>query len=211
MQAKLLADTPISPGSPPLREHPNAITASGPFSSLSPPTSIPALPPSVNPAQPNDTSITSSIILSPKESTEKKRTRAGSASGTGGDNKPKDVFNDLAAQSKKGFNAILQKFGGDKDRDRDDLPVISTLDLEGGSGLQRRGTGARGDPARGMGTMRGVKVKRDADEAGRSCSVFRVVVEPALTMTQTKHTDMPSSISNHFVSGEINCRPLLQR
>ena len=79
-------------------------------------------------------------------------------------------MNDIAAQSKKGFNAIMQKFGGDKN-DREDAGFVvvprSQDEVEGG-GLQRKTTSARGDPSRGMGTMKGVKIKREADEAGEA-------------------------------------------
>lgn len=94
------------------------------------------------------------------------RTRAGSAST---ESKGKEVLNDIAVQGKKGFNAILNRLGGDKgDRERDENGFIIGGSGEGdGSGLQRRST-ARGDPTRGMGTIRGVKVKREADEAGQS-------------------------------------------
>jgi hypothetical protein len=81
------------------------------------------------------------------------------------------VLNDIAHQSKKGFNAIMQKLSGDKDRaDKEEGGYVMVGSSSGdgeGSGLQRRGTG-RGDPTRGMGTMRGVKLKRDADDAGKS-------------------------------------------
>lgn len=186
MQAKLLADSPTSPGTTPLKEHPNAMSvAGGPFAQvMSPPTHTAALPPSSNPALPESSSFTNLQHLHatshPARESDKKhgRLRAGSAS-QGGD-KTKEMFNDIAAQSKKGFNAIMQKLGGDKgDRDReeggfvvigqpqhnDDLAITTGL---GQSGLQRRGTTARGDPSRGMGTMKGVKIKRDADEAGMS-------------------------------------------
>jgi len=78
------------------------------------------------------------------------------------------VLNDIAAQSKKGFNAIMQKFGGDKtEKDDGGFVVVPRGQDEGeGAGLQRKSTSARGDPSRGMGTMKGVKVKREADDAG---------------------------------------------
>lgn len=167
MQAKLLADSPTSPqaGPTPLREHPNAMTMGGKDAyPLSPPSSTAPLPPASNPSQ-----------VTYDAPGEKKhglghghgygRLRAGSASGQGGQ-QAKDVLNDFAAQSKKGFNAFMQKLGGDKgDKDDGGGFVVVTKDNAEGEGLQRRGT-ARGDPARGMGTMRGVKVKREADEAG---------------------------------------------
>jgi hypothetical protein len=80
------------------------------------------------------------------------------------------VLSDLAAQSKKGFNAIMQKLGGDKaEKDREDYVVVGHD--EGSSspaGRPRHGSTSRGDPARGMGTMRGVRIKREADEADKA-------------------------------------------
>lgn len=165
MQAKLLADSPTSPSGTPLREHPNAYHfVGGSTYPLSPPTSSSALPPAANPA---------TAHFEPQAQREERkvagRLRAGSASGQG---QAKEVLNDIAQQSKKGFNAIMQKLGGDKgDREEGGFVVVGKDDADqGATGLQRRGTTARGDPTRGMGTMRGVKVKREADDAGGSLS-----------------------------------------
>ena len=170
MQAKLLADSPVSPVGTPLKEHPNAMS----YSALSPPTSSGPLPPASNPAQ--------EVSFDPatKDQGDKKgRLRSGSATGLGNvDLKGKEMFNDLAQQSKKGFKAMIEKFGGDREHKNDEGFVVvpqggdDTTLSTGGSGLQRRGTGARGDPTRGMGTMRGVKVKREADEAGEVSDGF---------------------------------------
>jgi len=163
MQAKLLADSPTSPSGAPLREHPNAYTfTSGTTYPLSPPTSTSALPPASNPA-------TAQFELLAQREDRKGATgrlRAGSASGQG---QAKEVLSDIAQQSKKGFNAIMQKLGGDKgDREESGFVVVGRDDAEqgGAAGLQRKGTTARGDPTRGMGTMRGVRVKREAEDAG---------------------------------------------
>lgn len=146
----------------------------------------PPLPPSSNPAaagladtpsfnHPQSQSISFASSLNSHTYTLKHNAavlpnRHRSGSGPGG----KDVLNDFATQSKKGFNAIMQKLGGDKgEKEKEgDLVVVGGGNGGGlgdgdggGGGLQRRGT-ARGDPSRGMGTMRGVKVKREADEAG---------------------------------------------
>ena len=174
MQAKLLADPPVSPVSTPLKEHPNAISfpTNNPYGPMSPPSSSAPLPPSANPALPS-----AEVSFDPATKDAEKRHvrhRAGSASGMGGaESKSKEMFNDLAQQSKKGFKAMFEKLGGDKDhRERDDGFVVvppggdDNVVSGSGGGLQRRGTGARGDPSRGMGTMRGVKFKREADEAG---------------------------------------------
>ena len=178
MQAKLLADSPTSPAGTPLREHPNAFTVPPPSTAavMSPPISTGPLPPSSNPAQASDLSVSfsSPTTENPPELKERKlgRLRAGSGSGVGDLQKPKDVFVDLANQGKKGFKAMMEKLGGEREhRERDDSGFVVVP--PGGeeparAGLVRRGSGARGDPTRGMGTMRGVKVKRDADEAGES-------------------------------------------
>ncbi|ORX39052.1 hypothetical protein BD324DRAFT_618344 [Kockovaella imperatae] len=186
MQAKLLADSAnTSPGGTPLREHPNAM--SFPISAFSPPTQSAPLPPSSNPAMP-EVSFDPSTKESERAAPEKRsgRLRAGSGSGLTGsvDIKGKEMLNDLAQQSKKGFKAMMEKFGGDRDHRSnedgfvvippggEDLTTIGGggggVSASGGSGLQRRGTGARGDPTRGMGTLRGVKVKREADEADKA-------------------------------------------
>ncbi len=179
MQAKLLAESSSSsPTSTPVRENPN-VFASLP---ISPPIANPPLPPMSNPAQPPpglaDTPAFASsqvnVPFSPSAREEKKhgssggRTRAGSASVA--EIKGKEVLNDIAVQSKKGFNAIMQRLGGDKgekDKEESGFVVVGSGGDGDGAGIQRRTT-ARGDPARGIGTMRGVKVKREADEAGES-------------------------------------------
>jgi hypothetical protein len=174
LQAKLLADSSTSPLGTPLKEHPNYLT---------PPSGTAALPPSANPAlgladtasflhDRPQISFNPSEKFRERSSTSTGRHRSGSASGGGGgDGKTKEVLNDIAHQSKKGFNAIMQKLSGDKDRaDKEEGGYVMVGSSSGdgeGSGLQRRGTG-RGDPTRGMGTMRGVKLKRDADDAGKS-------------------------------------------
>ena len=167
MQAKLLADSPTSPSSS-LKEHPYGRP-------MSPPTATGAQPPASNPAM---------LSPDPYSQPEKKgnRLRAGSASGAGD---VKEVFTDLAAQSKKGFSAIMQKLGGDKgDKEESGGYFASSHGLGHGGGggslggvtagggvadeLQRRHTVSRGDPARGMGTMKGVRVKREAEEADKA-------------------------------------------
>jgi hypothetical protein len=81
------------------------------------------------------------------------------------------VFQDLAVQSKKGFNAFMQKLGGDKG---DKEPGDSGFVMVGGGGkdddgmgLQRRSTN-RGIHGKGQetGAMRAVRAKREADDAG---------------------------------------------
>ncbi|WWD21112.1 hypothetical protein CI109_105593 [Kwoniella shandongensis] len=174
MQAKLLSSPSPPPGGTPLHDHPFAIPT-GP-SYTSPPTANAPLPPSSNPSFPQGltetTSFTpshsqsSSMAFSPSQREEKKhgnRLRASSASGN--DSKPKDVLNDIAAQSKKGFSAFMQKLGGDRDKEGHDFHGLVTSESD--SNLQRRGT-ATNSNAKALGTMRGVRIKREADEADKA-------------------------------------------
>ncbi|KAK6904389.1 hypothetical protein I203_105202 [Kwoniella mangroviensis CBS 8507] len=169
MQARLLSTpSPPSPANTPLHEHPFAVPA-GP-SYTSPPISTPPLPAMSNPALPQPEPVHAG-----REDKKVNRLRAGSASG--GESKGKDVLNDIAQQSKKGFSAFIQKLGGDKDKDKDkdkdDYIIVGGGDGDlGGSGnLQRRGTGAGGpnnSNQKALSAMRAVRVKRDADEADKA-------------------------------------------
>ncbi|WWC64114.1 uncharacterized protein I303_106722 [Kwoniella dejecticola CBS 10117] len=165
MQARLLATpSPPSPATTPLHEHPFAVPA-GP-SYTSPPTSTGPLPAMSNPALPQPEPV------HPPFSPEKKANRLRAGSASGGESKGKDVLNDIAQQSKKGFSAFMQKLGGDKDKDKDaarekDDYVIGGEGAQGN--LQRRGTGvARTNDQKAMAAMRAVKVKRDAEEADKA-------------------------------------------
>lgn len=160
MQAKLLSQ-PTSPNQGPVDQL-GALN-------LSPPNSLAPLPPMSNPALAQSTPPDNT---SPSKSG---RLRAGSASthahGHGQDNRTKEVFNDIAQQSKRGFNAFMQKLGGDRDKEREKeeggFVVVGSPESEG-SGLQRRGTiqgvGMKGASARQMGQ---IKTKREAEEAGQ--------------------------------------------
>ena len=93
-----------------------------------------------------------------------------------GDKKdPKEVFQDLAVQGKKGFNAFMQRLGGDRDREREkekdkegdgfvmvnpNLGAMRDDDV-----LQRRGTAGRAKSGE-TSALRGARLKREADEAG---------------------------------------------
>ncbi|WVQ93286.1 hypothetical protein IAU59_000353 [Kwoniella sp. CBS 9459] len=191
MQARLLSTpSPPSPANTPLHEHPFANQPAGPSNPnafTSPPMATPPLPAMSNPAAPYtasqiqglaDTpafipghSHAPSATFSPTREEKKagNRLRAGSASG-GVESKSKDVLNDIAAQSRKGFSAFMQKLGGDKDKekDRDDGGfMIPGGGNDGDGGLQRRGTGA-GNSQKALGAMKGVKAKREADEADKA-------------------------------------------
>jgi hypothetical protein len=156
MQAKLLSQ-PTSPG-----QQPSDIQAGPAYPALSPPTFSAPLPPLSNPA------LAGQPPSSETSPSKTGRLRAGSASGQ--DNKTKDVFNDIAQQSKKSFNAFMQKLGGDRDKEKEEggFVVVGSPENEGSIGLQRRGTlqgvGMKGASARQMGQL---KSKRDAEEAGK--------------------------------------------
>lgn len=208
MQAKLLSQG-NSPMTTPL-EHPT--TTSFPFQSqqqaISPPAVTPPLAPMSNPslAQSPPESNTSMSLSHGSPSKSGGRLRAGSATaGTDRDrdNKTKDVFVDLAQQSKRGFNAFMQKLGGDRDKekDRDDsgFVMVGSADTDG-SGLQRRGTaqgaGMKNAAARAMGA---VKTKREAEDAGMSVLLWCSLVE--LT-GKTRAIGRVYSTWNHSGSGE---------
>lgn len=89
---------------------------------------------------------------------------------------PKEVFQDLAVQGKKGFNAFMQKLGGDKgDREREEggfVFVSGPVKEDDGTGLQRKSTSNRpghvlphGKGQEG-GALKAVKAKRDVEDAG---------------------------------------------
>ena len=160
MQAKLLSQ-PTSPNQ-------QAVDMPSNLNAISPPTFTGPLPPLSNPAMMQPPSS--------ETSPSKGRHRAGSASIALGQDKTKDVFNDIAQQSKRGFNAFMQKLGGDRDKEREredgGFVVVGSPEGEGSTGLQRRGTlqgvGMKGASARQMGQL---KSKRDAEEAGQLAEI----------------------------------------
>ena len=182
MQARLLASsTPTSPVSTPLKEHPNALDLSAP-PYMSPPTVTGPLPPSANPAthqtphERNPAVAFTQQSRSPNPPVDKtkqvssgNRLRAGSASGG---EKTKEVLNDIASQGKKGFNAIMQKLGGERNEYGDGLS-----DGEG-SAKRAVGTSAKARDAN-IGAMKGVRVKREAEEAGAWLERAREMLIPA--------------------------------
>jgi hypothetical protein len=202
MQARLLATpSPTSAASTPLHEHPNAITVPPPHAGLSPPMATPALPPMSNPAMialpttPSEMPASGPIGTAPSAPSHDRapsitfspgtnmggkasgRGRAGSGSGSGEKKDPKEVFNDIAQQSKKGFSAIMQKLGGDKDREREKEReeggfVVVGRDADGGDGAHKKGptgrahAGSLSGKGGEMGAMKSARLKREADEAG---------------------------------------------
>ncbi|KAL7421481.1 hypothetical protein Q5752_004368 [Cryptotrichosporon argae] len=163
MQAKLLSETSPSPSPSHEKPHP-----------FSPPTVNPPLPPSSNPAQTSPEHLfpsNASVGFSTQTTTDKKpligRNRAGSGSGIGigGDSKPKEVLSDIAAQGKKGFSAIMQRLGGDKaEREKEEGGAALGDEVPN---LQRRGTGSAGS-AKVLSAQKGIKAKREADEADKA-------------------------------------------
>ncbi|WVO15309.1 hypothetical protein L204_102965 [Cryptococcus depauperatus] len=179
MQARLLSTSqPPSPSA--LHGHPFAMGAGPEYTS--PPTTTPLLPPMSNSnmtrTQTSDvagrerphTPGTSISISMPTKDQEKEtkfgnRLRAGSASGL--ESKSRDVFNDLAAQGRKGFSAFMQKLGGDKEKEKDRDDGHTVFSGVEGEGLQRRGTAGNAN-SKAMMAVRGAKIKREADEADKA-------------------------------------------
>ena len=182
LQARLLsdpvhADRSYSPLGTPSYEH-----TSNPYTS--PPGSSAPLPPSSNPALMNNISFDNDGPGG--------RKRAGS---TGQADKAKEVFGDLANTGKRGLNAFMARFGGDKDKDKSPEEGFVVLPpAQGGSPSGREG-GMQPLPSAPMGqglgharspsttygagrvpdgiavkasAMKGVKLKREAEEAGMS-------------------------------------------
>lgn len=71
------------------------------------------------------------------------------------------MLNDLASQGKRGINAFISRLGGDRDRGERGDDILGQA-MEGDS-LQRRGTTQSQKPGT---AMKGVKAKREADDAG---------------------------------------------
>jgi hypothetical protein len=107
------------------------------------------------------------------------RTRDRAASLTGGaqgeKKDTKEVFQDLAVQGKKGFNAFMQKLGGDKGERERDEPGFVMVGGGGrdddGMGLQRRTTSRGHGKSQESGALKAVRAKRELDEAGKSDEV----------------------------------------
>ncbi|KAJ9097835.1 hypothetical protein QFC19_006625 [Naganishia cerealis] len=179
LQAKLLAD-PMTPGqsySPLGASVPDHITSAY----TSPPTSTPPLPPSSNPALVH-------VDLEDRRANPQSRNRAGSV----GQDKAKEVLNDLAIQGKKQINAFMLRFNNDKERSLssgpaspdDDNPPVRTGPLPGHNRGTSMGTsistltgfGNRDGLAYGRdnigrdkaGALKTVKLRREAEEADKA-------------------------------------------
>ncbi|KAL1406017.1 hypothetical protein Q8F55_007700 [Vanrija albida] len=107
------------------------------------------------------------------------RARSGSGSGLNQlEGKSKEVLSDIAHHGKKGFTAIMNRFGGDRDREgkggSDAVSEVapSIVTEERVSTPSRRGHhqhhSSIGSSKGASGTLKSVKVKRDADEADKA-------------------------------------------
>lgn len=177
LQAKLLAE-PMHPGQSysPLQT-PAAEHGHNPYTS--PPTSTPPLPPSANPA------LVHVDIAGDGKSDTTSRKRSASV----GQDKAKEVLNDLAVQGKKQITAFISRFGNDKDRaqqsgaaSEDDSPPIKSAPLpthnrgnpmsasiSSLAGLNTREGLAFGRENTGRdkaGALKTAKLRREVDEAG---------------------------------------------
>lgn len=76
------------------------------------------------------------------------------------DAKSKEVFSDIAAHSKKGFAAIMQRLGGE--REGEIPPSVAAPELPGASSVKR------GSVRHNNGVVKGAKTKRDAEEADKA-------------------------------------------
>jgi hypothetical protein len=148
----------------------------------SPPSHTAPLPAMGNPALANNMTFDTDALGG--------RKRSGSVGQT---DKAKEVFGDLASTGKRGLNAFMARFGGDKDKDKSPEEGFVVLPpAQSGSPLARDGPSSQlsGNPAGHAGThhrapsasygagrvpdgiavkasaMKGVKLKREAEEAG---------------------------------------------
>lgn len=112
------------------------------------------------------------------------RARSGSASGLGStvDAKSKEVLSDIAAHSKRGFAAIMQRLGDRRDEDpspaHDEITRTPTV---------RRGS------VRNTNAMKSVKLKREADEADK---VYRSSVFHLESLRLRRHKLHQSAITS---------------
>lgn len=79
------------------------------------------------------------------------------------DAKSKEVFSDLAAHSKKGFAAIMQRLGGEREGELAPMAVAPESTLGGATSSVRRGSVRHNN-----GAVKSAKIKRDAEEADKA-------------------------------------------
>lgn len=167
MQAKLLAES-TRDAQPDPKPHPYAgpppgssQTNTSPLSPNSPSSERFLTPGGDSPPQPSPSPVPSVSFSSSVERERRGvtgRGRSGSGSLTAlrdvADSRSKEVFSDIAAQGKKGFSAIMQRFaGGEEGAPSQPEPSAPPR---------------RGSISRSANPMKGVKAKRDADEADKA-------------------------------------------
>ncbi|GMK56228.1 hypothetical protein CspeluHIS016_0300680 [Cutaneotrichosporon spelunceum] len=79
------------------------------------------------------------------------------------DAKSKEVFSDIAAHSKKGFAAIMQRLGGEREGEGPPMIITPESTLGGATTNVRRGSVRHHN-----GAVKSAKIKRDAEEADKS-------------------------------------------
>lgn len=157
----------------------------------SPPTSTPPLPPSANPA------LVHVDIAGDGKTDPTSRKRSASV----GQDKAKEVLNDLAVQGKKQITAFISRFGNDKDRSQqsgtaseDDSPPIKSAplpthnrgnpmsaSLSSLAGINTREglTFGRENTGRDKaGALKTAKLRREVDEAGKNNPGFDTIFFP---------------------------------
>lgn len=201
LQAKLLSEAPLPP-TPETKPHPYSKerpghSHSGSASSLVPPSQTASWPSGLSDAAESSPTSPSSALQSPQLPTEPRtlqvtttisgnRARSGSNSGlTAVDTKSKEVLSDIAAHSKRGFAAIMQRLG---DRRDDDASPPHEEQLT----PQRTPTVRRGS-VRHTNAMKSVKVKREADEADK---VYRSSVFHLESLRLRRHKLHQSAINS---------------
>lgn len=199
MQAKLLSEAPLPP-TPETKPHPYSRqdhlghSHSGSTSSLNPPNHSGSWASGLSEAADGSPTSPHSTFPNPQQAEQRthlsannsgNRTRSGSTSGLTStvDAKSKEVLSDIAAHSKRGFAAIMQRLGDRRDDDtsptHDDAPVRTPT--------VRRGS------IRHTSAMKSVKVKREADEADK---VYRSSVFHLESLRLRRHKLHQSAINS---------------
>lgn len=178
LQQKLLSDPVQHDRSYSPLASPNNESSNNPYAYASPPNMTGPLPPSSNPA------LINANLVHSFENTEGQGGRK--RSGSMGQDKSKEIFNDLAQQGKRFTNNLISRFGGDKDNKSGGgvgedtvisgpvggiaapTPVLAPT----GQGHLRNPSAYGGRVGEGLpvkaAAMKSVKLKREADEAGES-------------------------------------------
>lgn len=132
------------------------------------PTPTPSIPPGINFAN---------QLAAPDQRREKLltgRARSGSASlaSAVADGRSKEVFQDIAAQGKKGFSAIMQRFGGEREGAAPIEPIAIPVEMPSpakhGHGHVHGHDRQRSSISRSASVAKGAKIKRDASDADKA-------------------------------------------